>query len=163
MSTYISTKATEIIDILQNLLYEHKINIPTPEDDKLKPEDKKGLYGSNYTAIHEKTEKVIKDLCELRKTTPLIVIGYYDDVEKSRSNKNETIIYTRKFAENIESIFDTILYEHDLYVPDGGEACAIDSDSLCGLVGYWNYIRNEIEMKLLAMLQRQSICLNYFE
>jgi hypothetical protein len=61
---YTRDVAANIVEIFEDVLCEHEISIPSPEDDERDEDDKIGLYGSTYYDILDSVEARIKDLVE---------------------------------------------------------------------------------------------------
>ena len=62
---YTHDEAARIIDIFEEILEEHDIKIPSPEDDEREEDNMAGLYGSTYGEVLDKIEERI--ICILAK------------------------------------------------------------------------------------------------
>lgn len=64
---YTHDEAMQIIEMFENVLSEHNIKVPSPEDDEREPDDV-GLYGSTYSDLLDEVEAKLLDL--LARHTP---------------------------------------------------------------------------------------------
>lgn len=56
---YTRDEAARIIEMFENILVEHGISIPSPEDDDRDPDDNLGLYGSVYSDLLDEVENAL--------------------------------------------------------------------------------------------------------
>lgn len=49
-------EAMQIIDLFEDVLSEHNIKVPSPEDDEREPDNDAGLYGSTYSNLLDSVE-----------------------------------------------------------------------------------------------------------
>lgn len=57
-------EAAEIVEKFDNLLIEHNICIPSPEDEEREPDDMVGLYGTVYYGLVDYVESKLKEIIE---------------------------------------------------------------------------------------------------
>ena len=57
-------EAAKIIEFFEDILSEHEIKIPSPEDDERDEENSVGLYGSTYSDLLDCIEGVLIDVIE---------------------------------------------------------------------------------------------------
>ena len=59
---YTHDEAAKIIEAFEDILAEHDICIPSPEDDERGPENMTGLYGSVYSELLDHIEELLIDI-----------------------------------------------------------------------------------------------------
>lgn len=71
---YTHDEAMLIVEMFENILTQHNIKVPSPEDDEREPDNDAGLYGSTYSDLLEGIEdKLIEMLKRHTPTTEVIV------------------------------------------------------------------------------------------
>ena len=61
---YIRNETAEILELFDDLLVEHGIKIPSPEDDEREPYNEAALYGSVYSDLFDEIEMRLIDITE---------------------------------------------------------------------------------------------------
>ena len=56
---YTRDEAARIVEMFENILVEHEISVPSPEDDDRDPDDNLGLYGSVYSDLFDEVESAL--------------------------------------------------------------------------------------------------------
>lgn len=59
---YTHDEAARIIELFEDILSEHDIHVPSPEDYEREPDNMIGLYGSTYSSLLDDTEDLIIDI-----------------------------------------------------------------------------------------------------
>lgn len=77
---YSRDEAMLIIEMFEDILIQHNIKIPSPEDDDREPDNDVGLYGSTYSDLLDDIEDKLIEILE-RHTTDSEVI--YDEFSGS--------------------------------------------------------------------------------
>lgn len=70
---YTHDEAMLIIRMFEDILSEHDIKVPSPEDDEREPEDDVGLYGSTYSELMDSVEERLIDLLARHKSETEII------------------------------------------------------------------------------------------
>lgn len=70
---YTHDEAASIVELFENLLDEHGISIPSPEDDERGEDNDAKLYGSTYADLLSNVEGVLLEMLERAKTGSEIV------------------------------------------------------------------------------------------
>ena len=65
---YTHDEATRIVDIFDNLLANHGIKVPSPEDDDREEDNEAALYGSTYSDLLDVVEAILVDVAFRIKT-----------------------------------------------------------------------------------------------
>lgn len=55
-------EAARIIEMFEDILSEHNIHIPSPEDAEREPDNMVGLYGSTYSNLLDNVEEILIDI-----------------------------------------------------------------------------------------------------
>lgn len=64
---YTHDEAARIIELFEDILSEHDIHIPSPEDDEREPDNMVGLYGSTYSDLLDAVEESLINIVNLCK------------------------------------------------------------------------------------------------
>lgn len=64
---YTHDEAARIIELFEDILSEHDIHIPSPEDDEREPDNMVGLYGSTYSDLLNAVEESLINIVNLCK------------------------------------------------------------------------------------------------
>lgn len=64
---YTHDEAARIVEMLESVLEEHNICVPSPEDDEREEDNMVGLYGSTYGDLLDEVESSLIDLIEKAK------------------------------------------------------------------------------------------------
>lgn len=74
---YTHDEAMLIIEMFENILSEHNISVPSPEDDDREPDNMVGLYGTTYSDLLDDVEGHIIDILNRYKDNVVIVTGEF--------------------------------------------------------------------------------------
>lgn len=72
---YSHDEAMLIVEMFEDILTQHGIKIPSPEDDDREPDNEAGLYGSTYSDLLDDVEEKLIEILE-RHTTDSELIRY---------------------------------------------------------------------------------------
>lgn len=61
---YSRDEAMLIIEMFEDILIQHNIKIPSPEDDDREPDNDVGLYGSTYSDLLDNVEDKLIEILE---------------------------------------------------------------------------------------------------
>ena len=61
---YIRQETANILEMFDDLLFEHGIKIPSPEDDEREESNGAALYGSVYSDLFDEIEFILTELVE---------------------------------------------------------------------------------------------------
>lgn len=70
---YTHDTAAQIVELFDDVLCEHDIHVPSPEDDEQDPDDDEGLYGSTYSELLDDVENVLLETLEKHTGSATIV------------------------------------------------------------------------------------------
>lgn len=76
---YTHNEAANIIDIIEKVLTDYDISVPSPEDDEREPDDKYGFYGSTYYDLLDDVEDRIIALLNRSGCQAQIITGVFGD------------------------------------------------------------------------------------
>lgn len=65
---YTHDEAMLIVEMFENVLCDHGIKIPSPDDDEREPDNEAALYGSTYYGLFDSVEAALVEM--LSKHTP---------------------------------------------------------------------------------------------
>lgn len=61
-TVYTHDEAAKIVEMFEDILSEHNIHIPSPEDNEREPDNMIGLYGSTYSSLLDNVEEILIDI-----------------------------------------------------------------------------------------------------
>ncbi len=91
---YTRSEAADIVALFENILDEHGISIPSPEDDERGKDNSVGLFGSTYYDLLDNVESAIIDVAEKSKTAEIVTDVFNDFVVPA--SKNEAVAKKNK-------------------------------------------------------------------
>lgn len=74
---YTHDEAMLIIEMFEDILCEHGIKVPSPEDDERGADNEAALYGSTYSDLLDGVEERLVDLLARRKPDTEIIEGEF--------------------------------------------------------------------------------------
>lgn len=74
---YTHDEAMLIVEMFEDILCEHGIKVPSPEDDEREPDNDVGLYGSTYSDLLDGVEEMLVDLLARHKPDTEIIEGEF--------------------------------------------------------------------------------------
>lgn len=70
---YSRDEAMLIIEMFEDILIQHNIKIPSPEDDDREPDNDVGLYGSTYSDLLDNVEDKLIEILEHHTTDSEVI------------------------------------------------------------------------------------------
>lgn len=84
---YTLNEAVEIVELFEDLLQEHNIKLPSPEDDERGDDNEVSLYGSVYSELVDEIECRIIDILDRAKNGQDYVYGILNEPFKNKEEK----------------------------------------------------------------------------
>ena len=85
LEIYTHELASQLVERFENVLDDHDITVPSPEDDEREPDNKARLYGSVYSDLLDTVEKIVidhtvKTIANADRAT--VITDRYSDINK---------------------------------------------------------------------------------
>lgn len=74
---YTHDEAARIVELFEDVLCEHGVKVPSPEDDEREPGNDAALYGSTYSDLMDEVESALVDLLDQHKPGAEIIRGEF--------------------------------------------------------------------------------------
>lgn len=74
---YTHDEAARLVDAFDEVLSQHNIHVPSPEDDEREEDSMVGLYGSTYSDLLDYVENKLVDIIGTAKTGAEVVVGEF--------------------------------------------------------------------------------------
>lgn len=82
MAIYTHDEALRIMELFEDVLAQHNVHVPSPEDDDRDEEDMIGMYGSTYGDLLDDVEENIVELLRRHETDKDVILNQFSETNK---------------------------------------------------------------------------------
>lgn len=105
MAIYTHDEALRIMELFEDVLAQHNVHVPSPEDDDRDEEDMIGMYGSTYGDLLDDVEENIVELLRRHETDKDVILNQFSETNKIGDDDMSNLIKLLKqqFKHNDEN------------------------------------------------------------